>query len=185
MKILFLPAYFYPENASSPYLSLTRNQAFADVGIDMLVYTPTPTRNIPDEVYREYKNKRIEVLYDGRMTIRRFRMFREGKNPIMRALRYTLCCIRQMAYGFRMKDADVMLISSTPPIQGAMAAIIKKVRRIPFVYNLQDIFPDSLVGTGLARKTPYYGRLDAGLRISPIGMRTGLSLSLRISNETS
>lgn len=33
-----------------------------------------------------------------------------------------------------------------------MAAIIKKVRRIPFVYNLQDIFPDSLVGTGLARK---------------------------------
>lgn len=152
MKILFLPAYFYPENASSPYLSLTRNQAFADVGIDMLVYTPTPTRNIPDEVYREYKNKRVEVLHDGRMTVRRFRMFREGKNPIMRALRYTLCGIRQMTYGFWVKDADVMLISSTPPIQGAMAAIVKKFRKIPFVYNLQDIFPDSLVGTGLTRK---------------------------------
>ncbi len=47
-----------------------------------------------------------------------------------------------------------MFIASTPPIQGAMAALVKKCRRdhIPFVYNLQDIFPDSLVGTGLAKK---------------------------------
>ena len=35
-----------------------------------------------------------------------------------------------------------------------MAAMVKKCRRdhIPFIYNLQDIFPDSLVGTGLAKK---------------------------------
>jgi glycosyltransferase involved in cell wall biosynthesis len=45
-----------------------------------------------------------------------------------------------------------MFISSTPPIQGAMAALVKKFRRIPFIYNLQDIFPDSLVGTGLAKR---------------------------------
>lgn len=30
--------------------------------------------------------------------------------------------------------------------------IIKKIKHIPFVYNLQDIFPDSLVGTSLAQK---------------------------------
>ena len=45
-----------------------------------------------------------------------------------------------------------MFISSTPPIQGAMAAMVKKRTGIPIVYNLQDIFPDSLVGTGLAKK---------------------------------
>ena len=33
-----------------------------------------------------------------------------------------------------------------------MAALIKKIRRIPLVYSLQDIFPDSLVGTGMAKK---------------------------------
>jgi glycosyltransferase involved in cell wall biosynthesis len=33
-----------------------------------------------------------------------------------------------------------------------MAALVKKVRHIPLIYNLQDIFPDSLVGTGLAKK---------------------------------
>ena len=35
---------------------------------------------------------------------------------------------------------------------GATAALVKKINRKPLVYNLQDIFPDSLVGTGLAKK---------------------------------
>ncbi len=30
--------------------------------------------------------------------------------------------------------------------------MVKKFRHIPIVYNLQDVFPDSLVGTGLAKK---------------------------------
>ena len=45
-----------------------------------------------------------------------------------------------------------MFIFSTPPIQGAMAAIVKKFNKMPLVYNLQDIFPDSLVNNGLAKK---------------------------------
>jgi glycosyltransferase involved in cell wall biosynthesis len=70
-------------------------------------------------------------------------------------MRYALGCVKQFNRGVFAKDArrcDVMFISSTPPIQGAMAALIKKIRGIPMVYNLQDIFPDSLVGTGLAKQ---------------------------------
>ena len=91
------------------------------------------------------------------MVVHRFSMFPEGKNPFLRALRYALCTIKHFNRGVFAKDArscNVMFIASTPPIQGAMAAMVKKCRRdhIPFVYNLQDIFPDSLVGTGLAKK---------------------------------
>lgn len=45
-----------------------------------------------------------------------------------------------------------MLLSSTPPIQGMLGAILRKFKKVPFVYNLQDIFPDSLVNNGLAKK---------------------------------
>ena len=155
MRILFLAAYFYPEQAASPYLGENRNQAFADAGFDMVVYTPTPTRGISDEVRQEYKKKKMEILFDGKMTVHRFNLIREKKNPILRAWRYTLSCINQFCKGVFAKDArscDLMFISSTPPIQGAMAALVKKFRRIPLIYNLQDIFPDSLVGTGLAKK---------------------------------
>jgi glycosyltransferase involved in cell wall biosynthesis len=30
--------------------------------------------------------------------------------------------------------------------------LLKKIKKVPFIYNLQDIFPDSLAGTGLAKK---------------------------------
>lgn len=59
MKILYLPAYFYPEQAASAYLSDNRNQAFADAGFDMVVYTPVPTRGISIE---ERKNTNTERL---------------------------------------------------------------------------------------------------------------------------
>jgi glycosyltransferase involved in cell wall biosynthesis len=35
---------------------------------------------------------------------------------------------------------------------GATAAMVKKIRKTPVIYCLQDIFPDSLAGTGLAKK---------------------------------
>lgn len=155
MRILFLPAYFSPEQAASPYLGENRNQAFADAGFDMVVYTPIPTRGITNEIRQEYKKKKHEVFFDGKMNVYRFNLIGEKKNPVLRAWRYTMSCVKQFIKGTFAKDArscDIMFIASTPPIQGAMAALVKKVRHIPLVYNLQDIFPDSLVGTGLAKK---------------------------------
>lgn len=152
VKILYLPAYFYPETAASSYLGENRNQAFADAGFEIDAYAPMPCRGISKEVRKEYKKRRVEKLYDGKMTLHRFSMYAEGKNPILRALRYVLCWIAQGWKGMRAKDVDCIYLASTPPIQGMLGAFIKKFRGIPFVYNLQDIFPDSLFNNGLANK---------------------------------
>lgn len=157
MKILFLTAYSFPEQAASGYLGGNLNSSYVDQGWDMEVYTPTPCRGIDVETRKKYKKIRREERLNGHLIVHRFSMFAEGKNPVLRALRYFLCTIKHFNRGVFAKEArqcDVMFIYSTPPIQGAMAAMVKKCRRdhIPFVYNLQDIFPDSLVGTGLAKK---------------------------------
>lgn len=62
-----------------------------------------------------------------------------------------VCCMIQFCKLFFSKG-DVFFLASTPPILGAVVAIIRCVRGVPFVYNLQDIFPDSLVGTSLAKR---------------------------------
>lgn len=155
MKILFLSAYSYPEHAASSYLGANRNQSLIENGFDLVNYTPTPCRGVTPEIRKEYKKRKLDFYHNGHSVVHRFSMFAEGKNPIMRALRYTLVCIKHFNRGVFAKDArscDLMFISSTPPIQGAMAALVKKFRHIPLIYNLQDIFPDSLVGTGLAKK---------------------------------
>lgn len=155
MKILLLPAYFYPEQAASSYLARSRNEACRSAQITSVVYTPMPSRGISEEVRAIYRQRKVEKLYDGYMTVYRFALMREGENSIGRALRYVFACVKQLWWGIFSKTArtaDVMFISSTPPIQGAMAALIKKVRGIPYIYNLQDIFPDSLVGTGMTKR---------------------------------
>ena len=155
IKLLSLTAYYTPENAASLYLYENIYCDIVSNGVGVVLYTPIPTRGITEDVRNEYKNKKYETLFGDKMIVHRFNLIGEKKNPVLRAWRYTMSCIKQFCKGVFAKDArscDLMFISSTPPIQGAMAALVKKCRHIPLIYNLQDIFPDSLVGTGLAKK---------------------------------
>lgn len=152
MRLLILAGYFHPERMASSHLDDNRFSAFANAGIEMLVYAPTPTRGLPENYI---KAPRKEALYDGKLIVNRFSLYGEGKNPILRAIRYLIQGIKHFNRGAFCKEAkksDAVYVVSTPPIQGAIAALVKKVRHIPFIYNLQDIFPDSMAGTGLAKK---------------------------------
>lgn len=92
------------------------------------------------------------MMYDGKLRVHRFAMYREGKNPVLRAMRYSFNWIIQLWYGLTEKNVDCVYLESTPPIQGLLGSLLKIFRNIPFVYCLQDIFPDSLAGTSLAKK---------------------------------
>ena len=155
-NILAPYAYFAPEQAASSYLWQNLHEDFAKADMDCVVYVPTPTRGISPDVRKEYKQKyAVEQKYNGRLTIVRFSLYGEGKNPLMRALRYFLSCGIQFCkcmWGKKARNCNVMFLASTPPILGLVASFVKIFRGIPFVYNLQDIFPDSLVGTSLTKK---------------------------------
>lgn len=152
MKVLQLTGYFLPEKAASIYLVENRLEAFAKEGFDMVIHASRPTRGLSDEEYAEYKNRKEEMMYGGKLRVHRFAMYREGKNPILRALRYSFNWGIQLWYGLNEKGVDCVYLESTPPIQGLLGAFINIFRGIPFVYCLQDIFPDSLAGTSLAKK---------------------------------
>lgn len=152
MKVLQLTGYFLPEKAASIYLVENRLEAFANEGFDMVIHASRPTRGLSDEEYAEYKNRKKEMMYDGKLRVHRFAMYREGKNPVLRAMRYSFNWIIQLWYGLTEKNVDCVYLESTPPIQGLLGSLLKIFRNIPFVYCLQDIFPDSLAGTSLAKK---------------------------------
>ena len=147
MKVLFPFAYYYPETCAGLYLVENVMAQAAGQGIESLMTVPTPTRNVPSNA----KWERVELQHNGKTTIRRFHLYGEGKNPILRALRYLLCEIIQTG-NCLFRCYDVAFIDSTPPIQGLKMPLIKWFRNKPIVYNAQDIFPDSLVGTGLTKE---------------------------------
>ena len=158
MNILKLPPYYYPEVISSSHLTKDLEEAYSQAGFNSIVFAPTPTRGITDAVYKEYKDKTYEERYDGHIQVHRLPMFREGKNPVGRAIRYFLVHWKQYWKAIKEPDTDIISAGSTPPTQGMLSALVAKrlskkyKKKVPFVYNLQDIFPDSLVSTGLTRK---------------------------------
>ena len=147
MNLLLYSAYYEPEVAASLYLSTNLYEDFAASGMNVRLYVPLPTRGVSDDVRNQYKGK-IEKKENGRLEIIRLNIPKEGKNSNKRAFRY-LWMNLVFIYASRKFDADAIFVQSTPPTQGTMASIIKKRKKIPFIYNLQDVFPDSLVGAGM------------------------------------
>lgn len=152
MRILYPAAYFYPENIAFSHLEKDLLQALTGAGHEVEVVCPTPTRGVSEEVWRTYRYRREEALYGGKVHVRRFWAPREGRNPLIRAFRYFWGVFRTWRVGRKYSGVDVILAGSTPPIQGLAAGWLKKELGCPFAYNLQDVFPDSLVHTGLAKR---------------------------------
>lgn len=158
MKILSFNAYYTPEFAASLFLEEDIAEGFAKAGCYNEMYVPVPSRGVSDEVRNEYKEKREEYFFDNRLKVVRYSLMKEGKNPILRALRYFFQNYKQYKCGVSAKEIDAIFCGSTPPTQGLVAGFVKKrlskknKKYIPFVYNLSDVFPDSLVGSGLAKK---------------------------------
>lgn len=155
MKILRLRAYCYPESVPASAMAEDIDAEYVRRDIVCINYTPMPSRGVSDEVRREYKKIKYEEFHGGHVIVHRFPMIKEGTNIVQKSLKYLLCTIVEYFKGIRAKDIDLMLCSSTPPTQGMLTAMVAKRlsrrygRKVPFVYNLQDIFPDSLVGTGM------------------------------------
>lgn len=149
MRVLFLKAYYKPEIVASQHLFDDLCIDLINQGFEIELYAPIPTRGISNEVRSEYKKKRRnESKFDDHLIINRLLIPIERKNPILRAIRYIWMNI-VFVYCAIKSEADLIFLYSTPPTQGAMGALLRKIKKTPVIYNLQDIFPDSLVNTGL------------------------------------
>lgn len=159
MRILFLPSYFYPEIYSSAHLDNELYESFAASGINMIAYVPTPSRGVSKEKTRIYLAKKKELLFNNSFELNRFHMFRESTRTLTRALRYTFSILIQFFKGLLTPNVDVIFLVSTPPIIGIVGGVLHKIKKIPFIYVVQDIFPDSLVNTGLAKKGSFFWKI--------------------------
>lgn len=165
MNLLFLDAYFEPETIAYTHLEKDLLEGLVKDNNRVQVVCPTPTRGVSAQIREEYKNRKNEKLYGGKVRVRRFWAPREGKNPIVRAFRYFWCNFRSYQIAMRVKNVDIVFSNSTPPTQGMLSAMVAKKlskkykKKVPFVYNLQDIFPDSLVNTGMTQKESFLWKI--------------------------
>ncbi len=175
MRILIPFSYYHPEQCAGLFVIDDLTAEAARQGIESVITVPTPTRNVATGA----KWDREETLCDGKVLVHRFRMYGEGKNPLLRALRYLFCEIVQLHY-MLWKKYDVAFIDSTPPIQGLKLSIVRLFRKKPVVYNAQDLFPETLSGTGLAKQGGILWKI--GMWVSNVTFRNSDKI-IAISND--
>lgn len=175
MKILIPFSYYHPEQCAGLFVIDDMTEVAAREGIESLIAVPTPTRNVPHDARWE----RNETLRDGKVKVHRFHMYGEGKNPVLRAFRYLLCEIVQLHY-MLWKNYDVAFIDSTPPIQGLKLPIVRLLRKKGIVHNVQDLFPETLSGTGLANQGGLLWKI--GMWVSNVTFRNSDKI-IAISND--
>jgi colanic acid biosynthesis glycosyl transferase WcaI len=151
MRILILSQWCYPE---PDFKALTFGRELVKLGHTVQVLTGFP--NYPGgEVYKGYKVKWSQRETIDGVEIIRVPLYPSHDNSGMkRGLNYLSFAMSAALLGvFRVKKADVMYVYHPPATVAIPAVFIKWLRRIPVVYDIQDLWPDTLSATGLVNST--------------------------------
>ena len=150
MRILILTQWFEPEPA---FKGLSFAKELQRLGHQVEVITGFP--NYPGgKLYQGYnlslyKKERI----DGVSVIRVPLYPSHDSSPLKRILNYLSFAFSAATIGSVLaSSADVLYVYHPPATVGFAAIAIKLFRRIPFVYDIQDLWPDTLHTTGMVKK---------------------------------
>lgn len=148
MRVLILSHYYLPEPIPKPSElaeELARN------GHSVSVVTGFP--NYPSGIL--YPGFRLGLVRrekaGGIRIVRTFEFPYHGTNSIGRILNYLSTMISTPLGSFFVPRCDVMYVWHPPLTIGVSAWLISRLHGIPFVYDLQDIWPESVVLSGMLR----------------------------------
>lgn len=158
LRVAILVQQFPPEVGAGPARITEMASRWRRFGTDVTVVTGFPARAIPGRAYGER-----DEMYRGKLFLEEswngLRVLRSWLYPARRpGLRDTLInntsfMVTSAMHGLaRLGRADV-LIASGPPFFGFIAgAFVAAARRVPFVLELRDLWPDYLVGMKMLRE---------------------------------
>ncbi|MEF8710864.1 MAG: glycosyltransferase family 4 protein [Candidatus Accumulibacter propinquus] len=148
MKILFITHYFQPE--PNLFFGLPFAKELVRRGHQVEVLTGFP--NYPGgKIYRGYRVKLIQKESMDGVTVYRFPLYpSHDRSSLKRIICYSSLSIAMALIApLIIRRVDVAYVVQGPATLGLPAVILKWLRRIPFVYNIQDLWPDSLLSTGM------------------------------------
>lgn len=147
MKILLLTQWFDPEPT---FKGLAFARELQRQGHQVQVLTGFP--NYPGgKIYDGYKLKLYQREQIDGISVLRVALFPDhGSSALKRILNYISFAFMALLFGiFATKKADVIYAYHPPLTVGLAAIFIKLFRRIPIVYDIQDMWPDTLKATGM------------------------------------
>jgi glycosyltransferase involved in cell wall biosynthesis len=148
LRILFITHYFPPEgNAPASRVSEICRR-WVKAGHQVTVITGVP--NVPNGVpYPGYRNRvwQQEVM-EGIRVVRVWSYLAPNKGTVRRTLNYLSFMVSAALAGLLVPKPDLVLATSPQFFCGWAGAIVGAFRRLPFVVEIRDIWPESIEAVG-------------------------------------
>lgn len=148
MRILFVSQYFVPEMGAPAVRTFDHCRRWVEAGHDVQVLTAFP--NHPNgEIYPGYTNKLWQrETIDGVDVLRVLTYLTPGAGIVRRSIQYVLFFLAAIIGSFGTRRADVVIGTSPQFLVAVAAWAIAFIRRVPFVFEIRDLWPDSILAVG-------------------------------------
>jgi colanic acid biosynthesis glycosyl transferase WcaI len=185
MRILLLSTYFQPDIASTGVLMTQLADELAKLGHKVTVITSMPHYDT-NRIWDAYRRKLVQHERRGDIDVYRIWLYvpRRKESSLGRILNYGTFNLLSVLVAMATGKHDVVLVPSPPLTNGIGADVISRLWRVPFVYNVQDIWPDVVVRAGVMRNQQvialfsrlerYVYRRARGLTVISVGFRDNL-----------
>jgi len=161
MKILFVSHYFPPEVNAPANRTHEHCRRWVQDGHEVTVITGVP--NHPrGQIFAGYDNRWIqEETIDGIRVVRTWMYLTPNAGFSRRVANYLLFAFTAVLASFRAGKPDLVIATSPQFFVGIAGAIISKLKRCPFVLEIRDLWPKSVVELGQLKEGPILSSLEA------------------------
>jgi len=151
MRITFLTHYFHPEGNAPARRVTELTRRWVAAGHDVTVVTGVP--NVPDGVvYEGYRNRPLQrERREGVDVIRVWTYLAPNKGTARRILNYVTYMLTATCAGLFLRRPDVVIATSPQFFCGWAGVLVSRARRIPFVLEIRDLWPESIEAVGAMR----------------------------------
>jgi glycosyltransferase involved in cell wall biosynthesis len=152
MRILFFSHYYPPEVNAPASRTSEHAREWARAGHEVVVVTCAP--NHPGgKVYPGYRNRLYQSdMIDGVRVIRVWTLVAANDGFLLRTLNYISYLISTAKLMPFLPKADVVVSTSPQFFCGLVGLVARVVKGIPWVLEIRDLWPESIVTVGAMRK---------------------------------
>ena len=154
MKILFFSHYYTPEGNAPATRVSALCERWICAGHEVTVVTGAP--NVPNGiVYDGYRNERKCEVINGVRVERVKTYIAANRGVVRRMLNFTTYFVSALWTALRLPKADVVIATSPQIFCGYAGVWYRRLRRVPLVIEIRDIWPESMFAVGA--KVPRLG----------------------------
>jgi len=155
MKILYVSQYFPPEMGAPAARAAELSKHWVQQGHEVSVLTGFP--NHPTGVVPPAYRKKLWRLVareqsDGVDVVRTWLLPFPNRRTYERILNYSSFCVSAASTGLFLSRPDVVIATSPQLLVGLSGWWLARCKRVPFVFEVRDLWPESLAAVGVGKE---------------------------------